>query len=77
MYGTGKSPFNQLAKWLNHSPSLMYRWSVEAMKIPPAPEISDDIQEMECDEMWHFVGAKKTHIRPLRKLDFEKNLELL
>jgi hypothetical protein len=55
----------------------MYRWSVEAIKIPPAPEISDDIQEMQCDEMWHFVGAKKTHIRPLRKLDFEKNLELL
>ena len=32
------------------------------MKTTPEPEISDNIQEMECDEMWHFVNGKKTNI---------------
>ncbi len=44
---------------MNHSPSLIYRWIVEAMKTHPAPEMSDDIHDMECDEMWHFLGSKK------------------
>ena len=51
---------------MNHSPSIIYRWIVEAMKTTPEPEISDDIQEMEFDEMWHFVGSKKTNIGSLR-----------
>ena len=62
MYATGKASFNKLAKWLNHSPSIIYRWIVEAIKTTPEPEISDDIREMEFDEMWHFVGSKKTNI---------------
>jgi transposase-like protein len=62
MYATGKASFNKLAKWLNHSPSIIYRWISEAMKSTPEPEIADDIREMEFDEMWHFVGSKKTNI---------------
>jgi hypothetical protein len=44
---------------MNHSPSLIYREIVEAMKTHLAPEISDDSHDMECDEMWHFLGSKK------------------
>ena len=33
---------------------------MEAMKRTPEPEISEDIREMEFDEMWHFVESKKT-----------------
>jgi transposase len=62
MYASGKASFNKLAKWLNHSPSIIYRWIKDAMKNTPEPEISDDILEMEFDEMWHFVGSKKTNI---------------
>jgi hypothetical protein len=39
---------------------------VEAIKTTPEPEISDDILEMEFDEMWHFVGSKKTNTGPSR-----------
>ena len=24
------------------------------------PEITEDIKEIEFDEMWHFIGSKKT-----------------
>ena len=24
------------------------------------PEITNDIKEIELDEMWHFIGSKKT-----------------
>ena len=45
---------------MNHSRPIIYREIVEAMKTHPAPEISDDSHDMECDEMWHFVNGKKT-----------------
>jgi transposase len=61
MYATGKASFNKLSKWLNHSPSIIYRWITQAIKNTPEPEISEDILEMEFDEMWHFVGSKKTN----------------
>ncbi len=59
IYATGKASFNKLAQWLNHSRSLIYREIVEAMKTPPERKMSDDIHNMECDEMWHFLGSKK------------------
>jgi hypothetical protein len=59
IYATGKASFNKLAQWLNHSPFLIYREIAEAMKTHPAPKMSDDIHDMECDEMRHFLGSKK------------------
>jgi hypothetical protein len=59
IYATGKASFNKLAQWLNHSRPLIYREIAEAMKKASEPEMSDDIQDMECDEIWHFVGSKK------------------
>lgn len=60
LYSLGKASFNMLGKIFGHSPSLLYRWIVEEMAKLPEPAVPGDIQEMEFDEMWHFIGSKKT-----------------
>lgn len=61
LYALGKASFNMLGNIFGHSPSLLYRWIVEAMAKLPEPEVPGDIKEMEFDEMWHFIGSKKTN----------------
>ena len=58
LYSLGKASFSMLGKVLNHSPSIIYRWIKEAMDKTPEPSVSADIQEMEFDEMWHFLQKK-------------------
>ena len=58
LYSLGKASFSMLGKILNHSPSIIYRWIVEAIDKTPEPSISGDIQEIEFDEMWHFLQKK-------------------
>ena len=58
LYSLGKVSFSMLGKILNHSPSIIYRWIVEAMDKTQEPQISSNIQEIECDEMWHFLQKK-------------------
>ncbi len=60
LYSLGKASFNMLGKLFGHSPSLIYRWIVEEMGKIEEPVVAGDIKEMEFDEMWHFVGSKKT-----------------
>lgn len=60
LYSLGKASFRMLGKLFGHSPSLIYRWIVEEAAKLPEPVVSGDIQEMEFDEMWHFIGSKKT-----------------
>jgi transposase len=58
LYSLGKASFSMLGKILNHSPSIIYRWVVEAMETTQEPHISTNIQEIEFDEMWHFLQKK-------------------
>ena len=58
LYSLGKASFSMLGKILGHSPSIVYRWVVEAMEKTQEPQIASDIQEMEFDEMWHFLQKK-------------------
>lgn len=60
LYSLSKASFNMLGKIFGHSPSLIYRWIVEEMAKLPEPSVPGDIKEMEFDEMWHFIGSKKT-----------------
>ena len=60
LYSLGKGSYNMLAKIFDTWPSLVYRWIVEAGAKLPDQKISGEIREMEFDEMWHFVGNKKT-----------------
>jgi hypothetical protein len=60
LYSLGKASFNMLAHIFDTWSSLVYRWIVEAGTKMPASEEMGEIREMEFDEMWHFVGSKKT-----------------
>ena len=60
LYSLSKASYTMLAKIFDTWPSLVYRWIVQAGTQLPDTEISGEIQEMEFDEMWHFVGSKKT-----------------
>ena len=60
LYSLGKASYNMLAHIFDTWPSLVYRWIAQAGAQLPDPEVSGEIKEMEFDEMWHFVGSKKT-----------------
>ena len=59
-YGLGKSSFGMLGKIFGVSRSLVYRWIKQEAEKLPEPSIDGSIKEMEFDEMWHFIGSKKT-----------------
>ena len=60
LYSLSKASFTMLGKLFGHSPSLIYGWINEAGASLSDPDISDDIKEIEFDEMWHFLLSKKT-----------------
>jgi transposase len=60
LYSVGKASFNMLGRIFGVSRSLTYRWIKDEADTLTAPEISGSIKEMEFDEMWHFIGSKKT-----------------
>lgn len=60
LYSLGKASFGMLGKVFGHSRSLMYNWIASEAKKLPEPVVGNDIREMEFDEMWHFIGSKKT-----------------
>ena len=60
LYSLGKASFGMLGKIFGHSRSLTYRWIVAEMEKLPEPAVQGNIKEMEFDEMWHFIGSKKT-----------------
>ena len=60
LYSVGKASFGLLGKVFGVSRSLTYRWIKDEAAKLPEPAISGSITEMEFDELWHFVGSKKT-----------------
>lgn len=61
LYALCKGSFRRIGKLMNIHHSQVYDWVREFGKALPAPEVPGDIIEMEFDEMWHFVGSKKTN----------------
>ncbi len=59
-YSLGKSSYGMLGKIIGRDRSLIYRWIREAGLNTEEPVVDGEICEMEFDEMWHFVGSKKT-----------------
>src|SRR3970282_191605 len=60
LYSLGKASFGMLGKIFGVNRSLTYRWIKEEADKLPEPLVSGEIREMEFDEMWHFIGSKKT-----------------
>ncbi len=61
LYSLAKASFGMLGKVFGVSRSLTYRWIRDEAQALPEPEVPGDIKEMEFDEMWHFIGSKKTN----------------
>jgi transposase len=60
LYAMSKATYNFLAKKVfNCSPTTVMNWIKQASADVKMPEISDDITEIEFDEMWHFICKKK------------------
>ena len=69
MYSVCKSSYGMLGRLFGVSRSLTYRWIREAADQLPEPTVSGSIQEMEFDEMWHFIGSKKNKKWIIKALD--------
>ena len=59
LYALGGTTFNGLARILSLSPTTVYDWIREIAEQIEMPIISDDIKEIEFDEMWHFIKKKQ------------------
>ena len=59
LYSLGKASFGFLAKLLRVSRTTTYYWIRQAAASTDEPTIAPDIQEIEFDEMWHFIQSKK------------------
>lgn len=60
MYGMCKASYGMIAKLFKTSRTMVYHWVKQFGKSLPEPEISENIRDIEFDEMWHFVNQKKT-----------------
>jgi hypothetical protein len=61
LYALAKGSYNMLGTIFGRNRSLIYRWVKEAGLALGEPAIDGEIKEIEFDEMWHFIGSKKTN----------------
>ncbi len=60
LYALGKSSYGFIAKLFGVTPPAVQKWLQREAARLDEPDIPGTIREMEFDEMWHFIGAKKT-----------------
>lgn len=60
LYSLGKGSYGFIAKLFGVTPAAVLKWVRQEAAGLPEPEVPGGILEMEFDEMWHFVGSKKT-----------------
>ena len=59
LYSMGRASYGIIARILQVSRTTVYRWVRQTAERLPAPTIPAEMHEIEFDEMWHFLGAKK------------------
>ncbi len=67
-YAMGKGSYRMLGKIFGIDHTLVYRWIRAFGEGLPEPEVPGGIREMEFDEVWHFIGSKKTRLGSSRPL---------
>ena len=60
LYAMAKGSFRMMGRILGVDHAEVYRWIRAFGESLPEPAVSGDIRHMEFDEMWHFIGLKKT-----------------
>jgi transposase-like protein len=61
LYALAKGSYNVLGTIFGRDRSLIYRWIKEAGLTFDDSKVEGEIKEIEFDEMWHFIGSKKTN----------------
>jgi transposase len=59
LYSMGRASYGIIARLLQVSRTTVYRWIRQTAEGLPEPPLPAEMQEVEFDEMWHFVGSKK------------------
>ena len=62
LYSMGKASYEWIGRLLDVSGVAVYKWVRQTAESLPPPEVREEIQEMELDEIWHFLQAKKTSV---------------
>ena len=73
LYSLGKMSVNMIAKLFDMYRSLVYKWLNEAAVSFGEYEIEDDIEAIEFDEMWHFIGKKTNKLWIIKAVDRSKH----
>jgi len=60
LYALAKGSFRMIGRVLKINHTLVYRWIREFGESLPEPSISGEINQIEFDEIWHFIKSKKT-----------------
>ena len=60
LYELGKYSYGFIAKLFGVTPPAVQKWLQHEADRLNEPAVPGTIQEMEFDEMWHFIGSKKT-----------------
>ena len=68
LYAMAKGSFRMMGRMFKKNHSLIYRWIRSFGESLPEPKVSGEIKEMEFDELWHFIGSKKTNFGSSRPL---------
>ena len=58
MYGSCKASYGMIARLFNVSRTTVLNWIRAMGKKLPEPEFETDVQEIQMDEMWHFINKK-------------------
>ena len=58
LYGSGKASYGMIAKLFNVSRTAVLKWIRSFGKSFPEPVIDSEVQEVQIDEMWHFISKK-------------------
>ena len=58
LYSLGRTSNSKLAKIFGVTNGTIHNWVTEAANGLPTPAVSDEITEIEFDEMWHYIVKK-------------------
>ena len=61
LYSLGKASYGFIAKLFGVTRPAVLKWIRKEAALIQQPKVSSTIKEMEFDEMWHFIGSKKTN----------------
>jgi transposase len=68
LYAMAKGSYRMLGRILGVHNTLVYRWVRSFGESLSEPDVPGEIEQMEFDEMWHFIGSKKESFGSLRPL---------